>query len=55
MGAIAISEPISIKFGILIVRPNLVVCAKFLTIRTDITRLVHNKGKSDEDIYGSYI
>ena len=42
MGAIAISESISIKFGILIFRPNLVVCAKF-TVRADITRLVHNK------------
>ena len=39
----SISEPISIKFGILIFRPNLVVCAKFHTIRADITHLVHNK------------
>ena len=43
MGAIAISEPISIKFGVHIFRPNFVVCAKFHTIRADITRLVHNK------------
>ena len=43
MGAIAISEPISIKFDILIFRPNLAVCTKFHTIRSDITRLMHNK------------
>ena len=40
--AIATSEPISIKFGILIFRANLVVCAKFHTIWAT-TPLVHNK------------
>ena len=43
MGAIALSEPIFTKFGILPSRLNSVVCAKFHPIWTNIRRLVHNK------------
>ena len=51
MGAIAISEPIFTKFGILASRLNSVVCAKFHPIWANIRRLVHNQKVNRTKLY----